>query len=148
MSGSADFICALCAKGASKKGKEKKPVYLRSLLFHLTRKQKRQLAQGFPSFDEKYEGCHPSCYYRFGTWATHHQFFTPFVTCSICSEDISDSDKAMIPPCHIIAHSIHQKCLTCVPNGCPMCRKGHSVYRDRLRHTRKKLFIESGWSPF
>ena len=50
------------------------------------------------------------------------------------------------PPCNIIEHSLHKDCLTCVPNGCVVCRFGHSAYRDRLRYTRKKLFLESGWS--
>jgi hypothetical protein len=140
MSGSADFICALCAKGASKKGKEKKPVYLRSLLFHLSRKQKRQLAQGFPSFDEKLQKCHPSCYYRFKIFARHHQFFSRYVICAICLENLLDNEDALVPPCNIIEHSLHKNCIEYQMNGCAHCRVGHSVFKDRLR-TRRKLNI-------
>ena len=143
---SGEYICALCGKGRSKKTNEKKLFYLHYLLFHLTRKQKRQLLQGFPSFDGKYDKCHPSCYYRFRTFSKHNQFFSPYVTCCICLEDIKNEQEALIPPCHIIEHSLHRDCLTGVPNGCVQCRVGHSAYRNRLRYTRKKLFLESGWT--
>jgi hypothetical protein len=143
---SGEYTCALCGKGRIKLGKAKKPIFLHSLLFHLTRKQKSQLAQGFPSFDEKYDRCHPHCYYRFRSWATHHQFFTRFVTCAICLEDIMDNEDALVPPCNIIEHSLHKDCLKRVPNGCPMDRVGHLPYRDRLRHTRKNIFLEPAWT--
>ena len=68
----------------------------------------------------------------------------PFVTCSICSEDIADCDEALIPPFHIIAHSVHNNCLTHSPNGCPQCRVGHLLFKDRLR-SRTKLSV-SDWT--
>ena len=144
MSGFAEFICALCAKGASKKGKEKKPVYINSLLLHLTRKQKRQLAQAFPSFDEKLQKCHLSCYYRFRTFAKRHQFFSRYATCAICLEDILDEQNALVPPCNIIEHALHKNCIEFDLNGCLHCRKGHLTFKDRLR-SRRKLSLH-GWT--
>ena len=72
------FSCALCAKGASKKGKEKKPQYIPSMLYHITRKQKRQLLQRFPLFKTNGLKAHPACVNKFRTFAQHHQFFSPY----------------------------------------------------------------------
>jgi hypothetical protein len=144
---SEEFRCAFCLLGRKKHGKEPKPVYLNSLLFHLTRKQKRQLLQHFPDFDCSLDKCHPACYSSFRRFAKHNQFFDLYVTCSICGEDIQDNEEALVPPCKIISHSLHKDCLTFDPNGCSQCRKGHTLYRDSvLRQRRKKLYLEGGWT--
>ena len=137
MGRSCEYICALCGKGRIKRGTAKKPIFLRSLLFHLTRKQKRQLLQGFPSFDEKLQKCHPFCYYHFKTFAKRHQFFSRYATCAICLEDILDEQNALVPPCNIIEHALHKNCIEFDLNGCLHCRKGHLTFKDRLRSRRK-----------
>jgi hypothetical protein len=131
------FSCALCSKGASKKGKEKKPVFLPSMLYHMTRKQKRQLLQHFPLFNADGLKAHPVCANRFRRFAQRHQFFSRFVTCAICLDDILDNEDALVPPCNIIEHSLHRKCLDYDVNGCFHCRVGHLMFRDRLRSQRK-----------
>ena len=87
-----EYFCSLCSKGRIHKSKSKKPVYLPSMLYHLTRKQKRQILQHFPLFNENLK-------------ARRKQFFIPFVTCCICSEDIKDNEEALIPP--VISSLIH-----------------------------------------
>ena len=115
-----EYICSLCSKGRRHKAQpfqkgSSKAVYLPSMLYHLTRKQKRQILQRFP-FVSTNGGlkAHSHCVTIFRTFARHNQFFTPFVTCAICSEDIKDNEEALVPPCNIIAHSLHKDCLTSI----------------------------------
>jgi hypothetical protein len=137
------FSCALCGKGVSKKCKDKKPVYLPSMLYHMTRKQNRQLLQRFPLFRTDGLKAHPACVNIFIRFAQHHRFFSRYVACAICLEDILDNQDALIPRCNIVEHSLHKNCIDYDLNGCPMCRFSHLPYRDRLRHTRNRL---SGWT--
>jgi hypothetical protein len=118
-------------------------VFLPSMLYHMTRKQKRQLLQRFPLFTDRLKA-HPLCVKRFRRFAQHHQFFSRYVTCVICLENILDNEDALIPPCNIIEHSLHKKCIEYEMNGCCCCRVGHSVFKDRLR-TRRKLSVR-GWT--
>ena len=119
-------------------------MYLPSMLYHMTKKQKRQLLQRFPLFRTDGLKAHPACVKRFRRFALHHQFFSRYVYCAICLEDSLDNQDALIPLCSIIEHAIHKKCIEYEINGCCCCRVGHSVFKDRLR-TRRKLSLH-GWT--